>query len=182
MLLFTCLQQSQWTRREPEDLQLFGGENKKSGQRQRSPHCSHAAGDYFFVHFVFILYLRVHQCLNAQRALSHRTTAAKEKKRKEKKALLFWIQTPSSVWDSHRATKSPEPCRLQHGFSTPSPREGTYTGVQRSTHTNTRLRKTSVIHSISHIHSGGPPNQAQSINDGKPGKPGKSLVSTFIWS
>lgn len=79
--------------REHKDLWLFEGEKKKSGQRQRSPHCSHTPGDYFFP-FVFILYLRVHQRLNAQRALSHRTTAAKEKKResereRERKAHLF---------------------------------------------------------------------------------------------
>lgn len=43
----------------------------------------------FFFHFVFILCLRVHQCLNTQRALPHRTTAAKEKKRKEKKHFCF---------------------------------------------------------------------------------------------
>lgn len=71
--------------RDHEDLQLFEGE-KESGQRQRSPCCSHTLGDYFFL-FVLILYLRVHQCLNTQRALSHRTTAAVKKKRK--KALLF---------------------------------------------------------------------------------------------
>lgn len=81
--------------RDHEDLQLFEGGKKKSGQRQRSPCCSHTPGDYFFS-FVLILYLRVHQRLNTQRALSHRTTAAMEKKR-GKKALLFQMLSPSSV-------------------------------------------------------------------------------------
>lgn len=74
-------------------MKLFEGE-KESGHRHRSPCCSHTPGDYFFL-FVLILYLRVHQCLNTQRALSHRTTAAVRKKRK--KALLFQMLSPSSV-------------------------------------------------------------------------------------
>lgn len=70
-------------------MKLFEGV-KESGHRQSS----HTPGDYFFL-FVLILYLRVHQCLNTQRALSHRTTAAVRKKRK--KALLFQMLSPSSV-------------------------------------------------------------------------------------
>lgn len=79
--------------REHKDLWLFEGEKKNQGKGREALTVHTLLGTIFFP-FVFILYLRVHQRLNAQRALSHRTTAAKEKKResereRERKAHLF---------------------------------------------------------------------------------------------
>lgn len=73
-----------------ESLKIYSclKEKIKNQGRSREALTAHTLLGTFF-HFVFILCLRVHQCLNAQRALPRRTTAAKEKKRKEKKPLLF---------------------------------------------------------------------------------------------
>lgn len=81
--------------RDHEDLQLFEGKKTNQGKGREALVVHTLPGTIFFS-FVLILYLRVHQRLNTQRALSHRTTEAMEKKR-GKKALLFQMLSPSSV-------------------------------------------------------------------------------------